>query len=209
MSEADELSEELAGELHDGVVQWLVGAKMQAEGLRYQLINGQAIEVERVESLIRTLTSGIHEARRLMRGLSGPMIENGLWCQPLRDELQQLVDQLQSDRNQSVKLNIDFGEECQPLPTKLAETAYRLIRESVWNALRHARATNIDVAVQNGVDQLVISVNDNGRGFDIGSIAADRMGVRGLSRRAESVGGSASLDSAPGAGTRITFHLPT
>lgn len=209
MSEEDQISERIAGELHDGVVQWLVGAKMQAEGLRFQLAKGQPIDPESVDSLIRSLTSGIHEARRLMRGLSGPQIEDGYWCVPLRAELESLQQQMQSKSAESVAIHFDFGEGAEPQAENIAASAFRLIREAVWNSLRHANAKSIQVSAQQESKWLMLVIEDDGRGFDQSQVPSDRMGVRGLVRRAESVGGSIEIETAPSAGTKISCRLPT
>ena len=208
MSDEDEFSERIAGELHDGVAQWLIGAKMQAEGLRLRLAKGAEIDIESVDSLIRTLTSGIQETRRLMRGLSGPQIEDGYWCKPLQYELEMLQQQTQANKPNPAVVQFEFAENVQPLAEPVSATAFRIIREAVWNALRHARATTIRVQASRLGNSLSLTVVDDGRGFDPTQLPADRMGVSGLKRRATAVGGTLEVDSSPSTGTRIVCKLP-
>jgi len=79
----DALAEQFAGELHDGPVQWMVGAKMQAEAMRRQVAEGQKIEPIKFDALLETLSRGLAEARRMMQGLHGPELSDGRWQQPL------------------------------------------------------------------------------------------------------------------------------
>lgn len=208
MSDEDKFSEKIAGELHDGVAQWLVGAKMQAEGLRFRLAKGSNIEIESVDSLIRTLSSGIQETRRLMRGLSGPQIESGYWCGPLQDELEMLQQQTQSNKPKPAAVEFDFAEDAQPLAEPISAAAFRIAREAVWNSLRHARANIIRVTARREGNALSLVIADDGRGFDPTQLPDDRMGVRGLNRRAATLGGSVTIESHPSAGTKVTCNLP-
>ncbi|MGW4059997.1 sensor histidine kinase [Amycolatopsis sp. NPDC004747] len=85
-------------------------------------------------------------------------------------------------------------------------TLYRAAQEAVTNARRHGRADQVRVSVTFGAATRLV-VTDNGRGFDTGA-ARSGFGLLGLRERAALVGGTVSVDSEPGAGTRVTVTVP-
>jgi len=94
-----------------------------------------------------------------------------------------------------------------PLPIKIA--VVRTLQEALSNATRHGEGRGIQVSMQREADALRLSVEDHGPGFD--PQAADRsghLGLAGMRERAEVLGGSFEVVSAPGAGTAVMVRLP-
>ncbi|MCL7454993.1 MAG: GAF domain-containing protein [Anaerolineae bacterium] len=91
-----------------------------------------------------------------------------------------------------------------------AETAlYRIVQEALSNALRHARATRVDVVLQLRDGRIVVLVEDNGRGFDpTESRGSGRLGLAGMRERAEGLGGTFAVESHLNAGTSIIIEVP-
>jgi signal transduction histidine kinase len=86
---------------------------------------------------------------------------------------------------------------------------YRAIREALSNVRRHAQARQASVSLAPGDDgSAVLSVSDDGVGFDPGSVPADHVGLRILADLAASLGGSLEVQSAPGRGTTVRMVLP-
>ena len=84
---------------------------------------------------------------------------------------------------------------------------YRCVQEAANNAIRHACARSLRVALRPEADALVLEVEDDGRGFDPTRTDAGH-GLAGLRARAARLGGAFTIDSAPGAGTRLQWRLP-
>lgn len=224
--EYGEFAEQVAAELHDGVVQWIVGAKMQAEALRAHFLAGREITPDAFDALVDSLQRAMAEARRLMHGLHGPDLPDGYWQQALRMDLGQareLVEaSLLQDEQEAARavaladLQWRFAAGTEPLRESLAQQVYRLLYEVVWNALRHAKATHITVAADRldsplavgGDWSLRLVVTDDGCGFDPELVPHHRHGVRGVAQRAHRAGGTCQLQTAPGKGTRWEFALP-
>lgn len=218
----DALAQQFAGELHDGPVQWMVGAKMQAEAMRRRMAEGQKIEPSKFDALLETLSRGLAEARRMMQGLQGPELAGGQWHQPLLQDLKQTRQSL--GPNQPM-LDLDFAADTEPLEDRTAATVYRLIREAVWNALRHAGASQIRCRVRRAADRLQLEISDDGRGFQMPAEdlqpRADQsrpgggrsLGLSGIVRRAQAAGGQARLTTQPNQdkpdqGTRWSIEIP-
>lgn len=201
-------AERFAADLHDGLIQWLVAAKMHAEAIRAHHQAGREITGESLTALVETLQQAVGEGRQLLRRLHVPEIEGGYWHEVLQSDLAQLQFVASPSAAAPAKLNIKLAAATEPLPQSIATTAYRLIREAVWNAQRHANARTITVTAEIAGSRLRIDVVDDGSGFDPEAIPRERWGVRGMIRRAERAGGTADLQTAVGQGTRLRFELP-
>jgi signal transduction histidine kinase len=119
--------------------------------------------------------------------------------------LTELVDQTRDDRL-DVTLGVD-GEE-RALEPATVTTFYRAAQEAVTNARRHARAGHVSVTVTFGAAGARLDVTDDGGGFRPEEVRSG-FGLLGLRERAALVGGAVTVDSRPGAGTRITVTAPS
>lgn len=82
------------------------------------------------------------------------------------------------------------------------------VNEAVNNAMKHAGASALHLAVGCGGDGVVVRIRDDGRGFDPAAVPEDRNGLRNLRRRMEAVGGRCEISSVPGTGTTVTLVVP-
>lgn len=102
---------------------------------------------------------------------------------------------------------IGLGE--RHLPTEMGITIYRIVQEALANVVRHAGATQVDVIVERRRDTVRVTIEDNGRGFDVqAGMFTGRLGLIGMRERAEMIGGSLVVDSALGGGAMILMEAP-
>jgi signal transduction histidine kinase len=95
------------------------------------------------------------------------------------------------------------------LPIEHELQAYRIVQEAVANAVRHASAATIVIGLRSvRGSRLQIEVVDDGTGFDPRKSDGDGLGLQGMRERAAAIGGTLSLDSRPGLGTRMRLLLP-
>jgi signal transduction histidine kinase len=90
----------------------------------------------------------------------------------------------------------------------LETNLFRIIQESLTNALRHSNSSRVRILLNRVGQQIQIEVKDWGCGFDPQKVTQERLGIRGICQRAEAFGGQATIDSAPGQGTRIVVEMP-
>ena len=84
-----------------------------------------------------------------------------------------------------------------------------IVREALSNVARHSRATTAEVILQRSGEHGILSVPDNGRGFDsLRTRAAESFGVRGMEERARTLGAELNVESTPTEGTRIRIFFP-
>jgi two-component system sensor histidine kinase DegS len=90
---------------------------------------------------------------------------------------------------------------------------YRVVQEALTNATKHAKAGRVWISIGRKDGQLCCSIEDDGQGFDVRAVQADYkrrgLGLTGMQERLNAIGGTLSIDSAPGRGTRLLIQLPT
>ena len=124
--------------------------------------------------------------------------------------LESLVDRMRS-RGLDVELTVDLDYEAGRSATRHAEdletAIYRIVQESLNNALKHAGTDVVVVDVVEADGNIAVRVADKGRGFDTATISSG-FGLVGIRERAASLGGAAQIDSTPGGGTTVVARLP-
>jgi signal transduction histidine kinase len=84
---------------------------------------------------------------------------------------------------------------------------FRIIQEQINNIIRHAQAKTIKIKLQSDAENIIVSVADDGRGFDLEHYKKG-MGISNISNRASLFSGKAEIDAAPGRGCTITITIP-
>jgi signal transduction histidine kinase len=192
--------ERIARDLHDSIIQDLfaVGLGLQA-AVRLVDAKPEAVH-ERLDEAIDQLDETISSLRRYIFDLRPPV-----WARPnLRMELAELVGHLAAPYPADVALEVS----CPPdlIPRSVADSLVQVVKEALSNALRHADADHIEVTVGCGSSEAVVSVGDDGKGFDT-SNPGPGMGLANMAARVAEVGGSFRVESAPDQGTVVRATL--
>ena len=109
-------------------------------------------------------------------------------------------------RTSDLRVSVAAEEVCDNLPEEHKTCVYRVVQEALHNCQRHARAQNVRIHVQQTPEMLLLSIQDDGRGF---SPARDRgMGLLGMEERVNRLGGTLRVDSREGEGTMLAVELP-
>lgn len=193
----------MAYEIHDGFVQALTGALMNLESGRQMLGDGcpepACRSFDRAADLLR---ESLAEARRLMGGL-GPSIlhEFGLIS---------AVDNLIFETQHNSDLEIEYSRKLpwERLAPPLEAALYRIVQESLNNVQRHSRSQKVRIRLEQRDDRVRVEVEDWGIGFDPRNVRSHCFGLEGIRERARVFGGEATIDAAPGKGTRVVVELP-
>jgi signal transduction histidine kinase len=98
-------------------------------------------------------------------------------------------------------------------PADLETASFRIVQEAVTNIIRHAQAGRISIRLERTGSDLMLVIGDDGVGFDVkavrtGASATATLGLRGMEERAQAVGGTLTVDSAPRLGTQICASFP-
>lgn len=193
----------IARELHDELAQWLTAIKMDLSWLSSRLPREPAQLAERAERAKGMVDTTVAAVRRIAADLRPVMLDDlGLVA-----ALEHLLHDLSQRTGVRVSLDADegvaaFGE---PLPSAL----YRIAQEALTNVARHAQATEVKLSLKMDGEQLVMAVSDDGRGFDPATPGGGKSyGLLGIRERAYTLGGSASIESGIGRGTRVEVAVP-
>lgn len=199
----------IAADLHDGPAQGLALALMRMETLADVCGTCPAAIAKNrnVGDEFRTLHSALQAAlddlRAVSRGLHLPEIEQI----PLAEMARRAVGDYERKSGLAVTLVADDVPDEAPLPVKI--TLFRLLQESLANGFRHGGAPNQRVELTRSDGQLVVVVADGGKGFDPEMAITDgHLGLAGMRERVEILGGTFSVQSAPGHGALIRAALP-
>lgn len=194
-----------AYDVHDGYVQDVVSAKMILEGHQHrlrQLASDHPALLESFQLSIDLLGKAINDGRRLIGELR-PMIldEQGVLG---------AIEYLANDAREKSGVAVTFQHEVQfdRLPDLLENTVFRVVQEALNNVRRHSQCRSAQVTLYQRKGHLVISVTDDGVGFDKGAVPDSRFGLRGIIERARLFGGKARITSQPGQGVQITARFP-
>jgi two-component system nitrate/nitrite sensor histidine kinase NarX len=146
---------------------------------------------------VREAILGLRESSRADRGL-----------------LESLRAYLEKYSHQSgVKATLETTLDEEPALSPRAEVqVIRVIQEALTNVRKHAGASSAIVRITNGDDATSISIEDDGHGFDLTGTLLDRdsgFGLHAMRERMELIGGTLSIDSAPGRGTRVIARIPS
>src|SRR6185295_7315434 len=93
---------------------------------------------------------------------------------------------------------------------ELETACFRIVQEAVTNVVRHAKASKVSVVLEKPGPDLILSISDDGIGFDLKALRSSfaTLGLRGMEERAQSFGGSITIDSSPHAGTYVCARFP-
>jgi signal transduction histidine kinase len=192
----------LARELHDSVSQTLFSAQTMAEaGLRQWVSKPDRA---------RTLMDEVHGL------LVGALAEMRILLLELRPAsltqvgLKQLFEQYLEATLSNQDIEVQFDIEDIPIFSGDAQIAlYRIVQEAVNNVVKHAEATLVTVRARVFEKHLILTVEDNGRGFNLEERRSTSLGLGIMRERAENIDAQINIDSKPGKGTSVTVTWPT
>lgn len=191
----------IARELHDEMGSALTAAKMDASWLRRSLGSQVSDDIqERMLRLIESISTTITLTRRLVDDLQPPLLK-GLG---LVEALRALSEQFQMD----IPVEMDLPEHALPLPQSQSLALFRIAQESLTNVRKYAGATQVKLGLFEEEGMVVLSVRDNGVGFETHNIEIHGHGIAGIKHRTQMFSGSLTLRSAPGKGTHLEVRMP-
>ena len=195
----------LARELHDELGQYVTAIKTFAVGIANKAEEKMpdiASNAQTIVSAANHIYDGMHNIIRQLR--PGSLDNLGL-SETLRD----MVDNYQK-HHPDLKMNLQMQGDVNSFGESVNINVYRVIQESVNNALKHANADWIDIRLDEiETGELQLTIKDNGKGMDFCKVDQSRhFGLLGMRERAQALNGTFSIDSAPDEGTTIRINIP-
>ncbi len=194
--------ERLARELHDAVTQSLYSLTLFAEAAQEQAQND---EPERVKLHLSDISAIAAKALKEMRLLIYQLRPLDLAEEGLIEALRSRLKAVEKRVGVEGRVLVDTLLE---LPPRVEESLYRIAQEALNNTLKHAEATSVTVHIYLEADQAIMEITDNGRGFDL-ELAGSQggMGLLNMQKRADKLGGTLTILTAPGQGTTVQVKM--
>lgn len=200
----EEERKRLSREIHDGPAQMLANVMMRSDLIEriYHERSGEEA-ISEIRSLRKMVRSALHEVRRIIYDLR-PMALDDLGLVPT------LKKYLTTTEEYHGNIQISFVQHGngQRLPNNYEVALFRLIQESVQNAIKHADASEIQVKFEQTQKLVTAIIKDNGKGFDVNERRTESFGIIGMEERVELLDGELSIDSKIGIGTIVIIQIP-
>ena len=200
LSISDREQQRLGQELHDGLCQHLTAVAFMSRSIAMRLKNHRVIEVADIEKIAHLVNDAAADTRNLSRALHRVDVD----AAGLVDALQDLVDReiWRTPCRLELKPSFQIDDDA------AAAHLYRIAREAVINANKHAQAREIIVKLQKSRREMVLHVIDDGVGLSDERKLKKGLGLHIMNYRAQSAGGRLEVESPKTGGTRVSCYLP-
>ena len=200
----DEERNRIAFDMHDGLTQLVIGALYESQAAEEALAIKPEMTLEKLQNIQNLLQQTKEEIHRIVHNLHTPGLETMGLVPALKRYLvsyRQLV---------GIPCQLHISGEPFRLGPEVETAIYRIVQEALHNVGKHAQANSSQVFLDFGLRNVRVVIQDDGRGFDVEAsmLTEDHLGLRGMKRRAQSIGGRLEIDSAPDQGTRVILEIP-
>ena len=200
--------ERMARELHDSLGQVLSYTSLQVETAAQLALAGQgeaaAGQLARLGEVVREAHADLRE--QILNLASAGALERSLFS-----AARQYLDGFTRSYDIRTRLAVEPGLDDATFPPAVRLQLFRILQEALSNARKHGQAHQVQVSFTAGDGRVCMAVDDDGCGFDPQRVARDRdehFGLQFMADRAEELGGSLQVTSAPGCGTRVAVEIP-
>ena len=195
---SDREQRRLSHDLHDGISQQLAGIALLAKALSGRLAAKSLPEADDANRIVALAKETISQVRELVRGLNPLQLQERSLSVALEELASRVRDIYRIDCRVVCDEDVVFADEAS------ATHLYRIAREAVNNAVKHAEAKRIHVELTGRGERFVLVVRDDGKGLASVPIRRDGMGVEIMRYRARMIGASLDFTGSPGEGTVVT-----
>lgn len=192
----------LSRQMHDGPAQALSNFILQTE-IAMRLLDVDSTQARDELGNLKMSAMGTFQKVRNFIFELRPMMLDDLGLIPT---IRRYADTFKEQTGLDVNVIVSGNE--RRLESYLEVMVFRAIQELLGNAARHSQATLLKINIDLTDDLIRVSVDDNGKGFDVDTVQGQNLGLKLIRERTEMLGGNFEIDSAMGKGTRVMFSLP-
>ena len=193
----------IAREIHDELGQQLTVLKMDVSWLNKKMGHNDEIVANKLKSLAEMIDGTVKTVRRISSELRPSLLDDLGLVAAIDWHLKEF------GRRSGIEVAFHEPEHDLPVPEKFKTGLYRIFQESLTNVARHSGASSVKVVLEEKDNYLVLSIEDNGKGFDMQKTKDRRtLGILGMQERSMMMGGIYEIKSQPGKGTMITVSVP-
>ena len=200
VSAQEEERRAISRELHDEVGQSLSALLMEAGNAAASVPQDSAEVRRHVESIKKLAEASVNVIRNMTLLLRPSMLDDFGLVPALEWQAREV------SKRTGMRVHVDAEETADELSDDLKTCIYRVVQEALHNCALHAGARSVKVVVRREPSRIMLSVADDGRGFD--AVRVRGLGLVGMEERVNHLGGAFEIDSSPGGGTRVAAALP-
>jgi signal transduction histidine kinase len=200
VSAQEEERRAISRELHDEVGQSLSALLMEAGNAAASVPQDSAEVRRHVESIKKLAEASVHVIRNMTLLLRPSMLDDFGLVPALEWQAREV------SKRTGLRVHVSAEEGAAELSDEFKTCIYRVVQEALHNCARHSRARNVKVVVKQEPSRILLSVEDDGHGFDARRVRG--LGLVGMEERVNHLGGAFEIDSRPGAGTKVAVELP-
>ena len=192
----------ISHEIHDELGQMLTVLKMDISWMDKRIEESASGVKEKIKETLQTIDTTISSVRRIASELR-PSILDDLG---LNATMEWHIKEF--EKRSGIATIVDIPKEELSLPDAYKTGLYRILQESLTNVSRHSGATTVTVLMRRHNGNAVLTIADNGKGFDATKRAQKTLGLLGMKERTEAMGGQYVISSADGKGTSVIVSIP-
>ncbi len=193
----------MAREIHDQLGQQLTVMKMDISWLNKKLESGES----QVKDKIRDMKNVLDDTIKLVRKIAADLRPSLLDDMGLDAAIEWNLGEF--EKRSGIKSAVKKTGKALPLPDDVKTGMFRIVQESLTNVARYSEAKNVTVSLQHKNKEIIMTIQDDGVGFDHKEIAAKKtFGLLGMKERTVMMGGQFEISSSPGNGTTVSLKIP-
>jgi len=193
----------MAREIHDELGQQLTSLKLDVNWLLLKLNGVEAQVVEKVSNMEKHLMNALVTVKKLASELHPALLDKLGLIEAIRWQSKEF------EKRTGIKITLDLPDTLKEISTKTNIALFRIYQESLTNVARHSGATNVFCSLQPNNGDLLLTITDDGKGFDVAATEQQHsLGLLGMRERSVMIGGKYEITSEPGKGTKVLAILP-
>ena len=196
----------MAGELHDGVCQYLAGTKLMIKTIEKTLNSNVELDMDNIAGMVKYSETSINEALELTRQISHNLLPVEFHEKGVIQSVKEMTERL----NEVDKIHYEFtnlGKDTE-LDPNVSINIFRIVQEFIRNSQKYSGATQVDIFIEINKEQVTLEIKDNGVGFDLKSVEMKKgVGLLSMRKRIQSIGGTFTYETAPGKGVYLKLKM--
>lgn len=200
-SAREEERKRIAREIHDELGQMLTAFRLDVATLKFEHGTKDPAIAQRCQKLIEMTDQTIQVVRNIASALRPASLDMGMSA-----ALEWLSNEFQVRTGVECRLNI--GPSLDGFTEEQSTAVFRIVQESLTNVARYAQARQVDINLSEIAEGYVMTIKDDGKGFDPDGVRGRSFGLVGIRERALMLGGDVRIDSRPGEGTAVEVVIP-
>ena len=203
--EAEEHERQRIGkDLHDGVGQILSAAKLNLSALQSKIPMPEQSEKDMMQNALDLIDESVKEVRTISHNMMPNMLIKSGLASAVRDFVNKMT------ATDKLKIDLDLVGMNKRLDATVETVLFRVFQEIINNIIRHSEAGHVTIQLVQHEQEIVMMIEDNGKGFDVSKTISGEggIGLKSITSRVEYLHGSIHIDSMPGRGTTVTIEIP-